>query len=407
MGLSMYNCVICRYHEIATKGNNRNMFERCLCDNIKHLLADVPDIQVRRIRGRVWIEKIDKGLFSDEMLSDIKKALKKAFGLESFSPAVLLAPDMDIIRETVKKQASGIFSGYPQGVKFRIRARRSNKRFPLTSKDIEIDLVSAVAGVVGNDVFDIDLDHADITLGVEVRDEFALLYFDTFAAPGGLPVGSNPRVLTLLSGGIDSPVAAYMIMKRGSATDYITFHSSPYTPPETVDKVEAIAALLNTFQIKGNLYIINLLELQKQIRDCCSERMRTVLYRRAMFRIAEKIAMKNNCKALVTGEALGQVASQTVVNLDTINRSTNMLVLRPLIGEDKLDTITIAEKIGSMELSSIQVPDSCTVFSPSSPATSVPAALAEKEEEKIADYAQLIDKIVDSAEVKTPVGGWK
>ena len=407
MELSIYNCVICRYHEIATKGNNRNMFERCLCDNIRHLLADVPDIQVRRIRGRVWIEKIDKGIFPQEMLSAIKAGLQKAFGLENFSPAILLAPDMNVIREAVQKHATGIFSGYPKGVKFRVRARRSNKRFPLTSKDIEIDLVSAIAKIVGNDVFDIDLDHADITLGVEVRDEFSLLYFDTFSAPGGLPVGSNPRVLTLLSGGIDSPVAAYMIMKRGSATDYITFHSSPYTPPETVDKVEAIAALLNTFQIKGNLYVINLLPLQKQIRDCCSERMRTVLYRRAMFRIAEKIALKNNCKALVTGEALGQVASQTVVNLDTINRSTNMLVLRPLIGEDKLDTIAVAEKIGSMELSSIQVPDSCTVFSPSSPATSVPAALAAKEEEKIADYAQLIDEIVNSAEVKIPQRGWK
>lgn len=407
MELSMYNCVICRYHEIATKGNNRNMFERCLCDNIKHLLSDVPDIQVRRIRGRVWIEKCDKSLFSNEMLLNIKNALQKAFGLESFSPAVLLAPDMDVIRETVQMHAKGIFADQPKGVKFRIRARRSNKRFPLTSKDIEIDLVSAIAKVVGNDVFDIDLDNADITLGVEVRDEFSLLYFDTFSAPGGLPVGSNPRVLTLLSGGIDSPVAAYMIMKRGSATDFITFHSSPYTPPETVDKVEAIAALLNTFQIKGSLYVINLLPLQKQIRDCCSERMRTVLYRRAMFRIAEKIAHKYNCKALVTGEALGQVASQTVVNLDTINRSTNMLVLRPLIGEDKLDTIAVAEKIGSMELSSIQVPDSCTVFSPSSPATAVPAALAEKEEEKISDYAQLIDMIVNSAEVKTPQAGWK
>ena len=340
------------------------------------------------------------------MLEQIKKGLTKAFGLENFSPAILLAPDMDVIRDTVKKYAPGIFEGYPKGVKFRIRARRSNKRFPLTSKDIEIDLVSAIAGVVGNDVFDIDLDNADITLGVEVRDEFSLIYFDTFAAPGGLPVGSNPRVLTLLSGGIDSPVAAYMIMKRGSATDYVTFHSSPYTPPETVDKVEAIAALLNTFQTKGTLHIVNLLPLQKLIRDCCAERMRTVLYRRAMFRIAEKIALKNNCRALVTGEALGQVASQTVVNLDTINRSTNMLVLRPLIGEDKLDTIAIAEKIGSMELSSVQVPDSCTVFSPSSPATAVPVVLAEKEEERISDYAQVIDEIVAAAEAITPQSGW-
>lgn len=406
MELSMYNCVICRYHEIATKGNNRNMFERCLCGNIKHLLADIPDIQVRRVRGRVWVERSDKGVFPAETLERIKVALRRAFGLESFSPAILLAPDMDVIRETVVSNAQKIFDGYSSGVKFRVRARRSNKRFPLTSKDIEIDLVSAVAQVVGSDLFIIDLDNADITLGVEVRDEFSLIYFDTYSAPGGLPVGSNPRVLTLLSGGIDSPVAAYMIMKRGSATDYVTFHSSPYTPQETVDKVEAIAALLNTFQTKGTLHVVNLLPFQKLVRDCCSERMRTVLYRRAMFRIAEKIAHKTNCRALVTGEALGQVASQTVVNLDTINRATDMLVLRPLIGEDKLDTIAIAEKIGSMELSSVQVPDSCTVFSPSSPSTAVPAGLAEKEEEKIPEYAKVIDDIVSAAEVITPQDGW-
>ncbi|MBQ7396475.1 MAG: tRNA 4-thiouridine(8) synthase ThiI [Lentisphaeria bacterium] len=406
MELSMYNCVICRYHEIATKGNNRNMFERCLCGNIKHLLADIPDIQVRRVRGRVWVERSDKGVFPSETLERIKVALRRAFGLESFSPAILLAPDMDVIRETVVSNAQKIFDGYSSGVKFRVRARRSNKRFPLTSKDIEIDLVSAVAQVVGSDLFIIDLDNADITLGVEVRDEFSLIYFDTYSAPGGLPVGSNPRVLTLLSGGIDSPVAAYMIMKRGSATDYVTFHSSPYTPQETVDKVEAIAALLNTFQTKGTLHVVNLLPFQKLVRDCCSERMRTVLYRRAMFRIAEKIAHKTNCRALVTGEALGQVASQTVVNLDTINRATDMLVLRPLIGEDKLDTIAIAEKIGSMELSSVQVPDSCTVFSPSSPSTSVPAGLAEKEEEKIPEYAKVIDDIVSAAEAITPQDGW-
>lgn len=406
MELSMYNCVICRYHEIATKGNNRNMFERCLCGNIKHLLADIPDIQVRRVRGRVWVERSDKGVFPSETLERIKVALSRAFGLESFSPAILLAPDMDVIRETVVSNAQKIFEGYSSGVKFRVRARRSNKRFPLTSKDIEIDLVSAVAQVVGSDLFIIDLDNADITLGVEVRDEFSLIYFDTYSAPGGLPVGSNPRVLTLLSGGIDSPVAAYMIMKRGSATDYVTFHSSPYTPQETVDKVEAIAALLNTFQTKGTLHVVNLLPFQKLVRDCCSERMRTVLYRRAMFRIAEKIAHKTNCRALVTGEALGQVASQTVVNLDTINRATDMLVLRPLIGEDKLDTIAIAEKIGSMELSSVQVPDSCTVFSPSSPSTAVPAGLAEKEEEKIPEYAKVIDDIVSAAEVITPQDGW-
>lgn len=395
----MYNCIICRYHEIATKGNNRNMFEKCLVDNIRYRIKDAPvDCKVRRVRGRVWLEP-EKGTFSAEDVDSLKDILSGIFGLHNFSPAILLPVDIDAIRECVSSMLPERFRQLPERKEglptFRIRARRSNKRFPMTSKEIEIDLISCAAKVLGNNVFKIDLDHADLTLGCEIRDEFSILYFDTFDAPGGLPVGSNPRVLTLLSGGIDSPVAAWMIMKRGSATDFVTFHSSPYTPPETVDKVAGIAEKLNRFQREGKLFAINLLPLQKAVRDYCSERMRTVLYRRAMLRIAEMIARKRDCRALVTGDALGQVASQTVVNMDTINRAIDMLVLRPLVGQDKLETIEIARKIGTFEDSSVQVPDSCTVFAPNNPSTSVPAALAEAEEAKIPDYPRLLESLIE------------
>ncbi len=395
----MYNCIICRYHEIATKGNNRNMFEKCLVDNIKYALRQQEfSCRVRRIRGRVWIEPETGDVFPQESLAEINDILKDVFGLESFSPAKLLTVNMDDIRQTALDMAEKVFSGFSGSGKprFRVRARRSNKRFPLTSKDIEIDLVTALAGRVGSDVFKIDLsDDADITLGVEVRDEFSLIYFDVMRGPGGLPVGSNPRVLTLLSGGIDSPVAAWQIMKRGSPSDFLTFHSAPYTPQETLDKVQGIAAALNRFQRRGRLFAANLSEFQKAVRDNCAERMRTVLYRRAMMRIAEMLARREDCKALVTGEALGQVASQTVANMDTINRAVDMLILRPLVGADKLEAIAVAERIGTMKLSSVQVPDSCTVFAPANPATAVPVALALKEEAKIPDYTRLLQKIVD------------
>ena len=397
----MYNCVICRYHEIATKGNNRNMFERCLCDNIRHLLGKRNDLKIRRVRGRIWVERPDCGLFEPEQLDAVLAALPRAFGVESFSPARLLPPDMDRIRAEVIALIPKVFAPFPadRPFTFRVRARRSNKKFPRTSKEIEIDLISAIAAVVGDNRFKIDLDQAELTLGCEIRDEFALLYFNRYPGPGGLPVGSNPKVLTLLSGGIDSPVAAYQVMKRGSATDFVTFHSSPYTPPETIDKVKRIAAKLNTFQTGGKLFIVNLVNVQKAIRDNCLERLRTVLYRRAMIRIAERLAMQHRCRALVTGESLGQVASQTMVNLDTINHVADMMILRPLIGEDKLDTIAMAEKIGTMPLSQKQVPDSCTVFAPSSPATAVPRELAEKEELKMANYAELLNQAVATAEV--------
>lgn len=396
----MYNCIICRYHEIATKGNNRNMFERCLVDNIRRLLKGLVDCKVLRIRGRIWIEHPEKRDFTMQEVEKMIPALKKAFGVETFSPAIRVSSDMEAIRNAVLTLTPGVFEGRPDDVTFRVRARRSNKSFPFKSKDIEIDLVSAVASCFDHRRFKLNLnDDAQITLGCEVRDEFSLLYFDTYEGPGGLPVGSNPKVLTLLSGGIDSPVAAYLIMKRGSPTDYISFHSFPYTPEETTDKVKTIAEHLNTFQAAGRLHLVNLIEFQKAVRDNCSERLRTVLYRRAMFRIAERIARESGCRALVTGEALGQVASQTLVNMDTINRSIDMLVLRPIVGEDKLDTIATAEKIGTMKFSEKQVPDSCTVFAPSSPATSVPLVIAEKEEQLIPDYAGIIERIVTSREI--------
>ncbi len=394
----MYNSIICRYHEIATKGNNRNMFERCLVDNIAHLLQSVPGCRVHRVRGRVWVDRADGSDFTEEELKTACAELGRAFGLESFSPACRLAPDMEVIREAAVRMApaelgAALEKGQP--VSFRIRARRSDKSFPLRSNEIEIDLATAIGARVGNENLRIDLDHAEYSLGCEVRDEFAILFWNTYPAPGGLPVGCNPRVLTLLSGGIDSPVAAWKIMKRGCPTDFISFHSSPYTPPETEEKVRKMARLINRFQRRGRLHLCNLSPLQKLIRDYCTERNRTVLYRRAMLRIAEAVARRSECRALVTGDAVGQVASQTIPNMSTIDRAVEILVLRPLVGEDKRETIRTAAAIGTLDLSNEQVPDSCTVFAPSSPATSVPLAVAEAEEAKIPDYAAVLEKIIE------------
>jgi thiamine biosynthesis protein ThiI len=395
----MYNCIICRYHEIATKGNNRGMFERCLVENIRHLLKSLEGMKVSRVRGRVRVERSDNGPFTPEELQVINVQLRKCFGLENFSPAVITDVDMEKIRPIAVRLAADAIENF-QGDKptFRVRARRSNKRFPLTSKDIEIDLVSAVAEKTGSDKFIIDLSHAEITLGCEVRDEFAVLFMESIPAYGGLPVGCNPRVMTLLSGGIDSPVAAWLIMKRGSPCDFITFHSAPYTPPETVEKVQRVAAKLNEYQMWGTLCIANLSEFQKAVRDNCKEKYRTVLYRRAMMRIAEIAARHRKCHALVTGDSLGQVASQTVPNMYSVGKAVDMLVLRPLVGTDKLDCIRLAEEIGTLEISNVQVPDSCTVFAPSAPCTASEPEILEQEEAKIADYWQILEKIAENME---------
>ncbi len=394
----MYNCIICRYHEIATKGSNRNMFEQCLVNNLKRQLDDLGTCKVNRVRGRIWIERTDHQVFTPEELEAIRPRIAKTFGLESFSPVVMLPVDMDAIRtatlDTAQVELAPALIAHPGTTTFRVRARRSNKHFPLCSQDIEIDLATLLGDTFGNHTFKIDLKKAEFTLGCEIRDEFAFIFWNQYPCPGGLPVGSNPKVLTLLSGGIDSPVAAWMIMKRGCQNDFITFHSSPYTPPETEEKVRRIAKHLNSFQPSGVLHLCNLAPIQKLIRDHCTERFRTVLYRRAMLRISERVAQNTGCHALVTGEAVGQVASQTVINMNTINRAIQTLVLRPLVGSDKLETIRIANEIGTLELSNAQVPDSCTVFAPSHPATAVPLPLAEADEQKIPNYPDVIEKII-------------
>ncbi len=399
----MYNAVICRYHEIATKGDNRGFFERKLLENLRRLLHDrIPELKFKRVRGRVWMELPERRELTAGELEFIRGTLSvRGFGLESFSPAVVTPPRMDCIENAVDTAAAQVFPAAianaehaGRKLKFRIRARRSDKKFSLRSQEIEIALATRIGNTFGEDRLDIDLGCADVTVGVEVREELAILWFESFAAPGGLPVGCNDRVLALLSGGIDSPVACYLTMKRGSPVDFIGFHSSPYTPEETTDKVRGIADYLNTFQASGRLYFANLVELQKLVRDRCNPRFRTVLYRRMMFRIAAGVAARHKIGALLTGESLGQVASQTLVNMNTIDHAVDMLVLRPLCGQDKNETIRIAETIGTFELSKVQVPDSCTVFAPGSPSTRVSVAEAEAEEAKIPEYQAIIEQIV-------------
>ncbi|WP_176012693.1 tRNA uracil 4-sulfurtransferase ThiI [Victivallis sp. Marseille-Q1083] len=401
----MYNAIICRYHEIAIKGNNRGMFERRLVDNLYYLLRELSEIRIARIRGRVWIEHKDHSAFSPEELAFCRRQLPRAFGLESASPAIKTAPVMAELTAALRTAAPAVFQpvlAEKSPVEFRVRARRSDKTFPLRSQQIEIELATVIGDLFGADNLRLNLDDAELTVGCEVRDEFAILFFESWKGPGGLPVGSNDRVLALLSGGIDSPVACYLTMKRGSNVDFLAFHSAPYTPPETTDKIRRIAGYLNGFQQSGRLYLCNIAELQKAIRDNCNPRLRTVLYRRMMFRIGERIARRTRCLALLTGESLGQVASQTLVNMGTIGAATSLLVLRPLVGLDKLDSVRYAEAIGTFELSRQQVPDSCTVFAPDSPATAVPVDKALAEEAKLGDYPALLDKIVDAAECVVP-----
>ncbi|MDD5728501.1 MAG: tRNA 4-thiouridine(8) synthase ThiI [Victivallales bacterium] len=401
----MYNAIICRYHEIAIKGNNRSMFESRMIENLYYLLRKLHDIRIAKVRGRIWIERKDKSVFGADDLTLIEQQLQRAFGLESFSPVIMCEPSMEALKQIVDQTCRPYFTkafAEKKVISFRIRAKRSNKKFELDSKGIEIELARVVGREYDYDSLKIDLENADITIWAELRDEFAFIYYDNIRGPGGLPVGSNSPVLALLSGGIDSPVACYEIMKRGCRCDFLTFHSAPYTPPATVDKVRRIGHHLNQFQQPGRLFICNLAPLQKLIRDKCTPRFRTVLYRRMMFRIAQAVAVRRRRQALLTGESVGQVASQTIRNLATIDAAVDMLILRPLIGTDKNATVAVARRIGTFDLSSEQVPDSCTVFAPSNPATAAPAGRIFEEEGKIPEYPEMIREIIAAIEVITP-----
>ncbi|MDD5597502.1 MAG: tRNA 4-thiouridine(8) synthase ThiI [Victivallaceae bacterium] len=401
----MYNAIICRYHEIAIKGGNRSMFEKRMVENMYYLLRKVHDIRISRVRGRIWIERKDKELFTDEQLEIIDEQLQRAFGLESFSPVIMCEPTMDAMKKAVDVSCRPYFAKAFEAkpvVSFRIRAKRSNKNFELDSRGIEIELAREVGREYDYDSLTINLEEADVTVWCELRCEFAFIYYDIIRGPGGLPVGSNSPVLALLSGGIDSPAACCEIMKRGCRCDFITFHSSPYTPPATVDKVRRIAHHLNLFQPPARLFICNLAPLQKLIRDKCNPRFRTVLYRRMMFRIARAVAVRHKRQALVTGESVGQVASQTIKNMAAIDAAIDMLVLRPLVGTDKNDAIALARRIGTFDMSSEQVPDSCTVFAPSNPATAVVLSKILEDEARIPEYPAMLKEIVENIEILTP-----
>ena len=398
-----YNAIMCRYHEIAIKGNNRGMFEKVMMDNLRYLLKDIKNLEVFKVRGRIWCSLADKKCFSENEVMVIKEQMKKAFGLESYSLVIMVDSTFEAILEAIKDSEEKIFARHfnnKKKVTYRIRARRGDKKFPLRSREIEIEVASYIGKKYDGKPLTVNLeDTASITIGIEVRENWSFVFYEQLPCPGGLPVGSNSPVLALLSGGIDSPVACYMMMKRGCNVEYLTFHSRPYTPQETEDKIYGIGRYLNTFQKPKRIFSCNLAPLQKAFRDQCRDRFRTILYRRAMLRIANLVAKKYRQYALVTGDSVGQVASQTVVNMNTINSVSDFVVLRPLVGMDKNEAIEIARNIGTFELSSNQVPDSCSVFQPSNVATKAFKEDLEAEEARVENLDELIKEAVDGIEI--------
>jgi thiamine biosynthesis protein ThiI len=376
--------VVVRLGEITLKKKNRPYFIRQLGRNIRRALRGTGVRDLELSPNRVLIAP---GPHFD--WPEARDRLSRVFGVQNFSLCQVLPWDIDAIRaEVLRVAAEQSFAS------FRITVQRSDKRFPGTSQELERDIGAAVKAASGARV---DLAHPEANLHVEIMPGGAYVYDARTKGPGGLPVGVSGRVVALLSGGIDSPVAAWRLMGRGCQVAFVHFMSFPYLDASSRDKAIALVRLLTRWQYKSRLHVVSFGDVQHQIVASCPPRLRVVLYRRFMVRIAETIARRARAEALVTGESLGQVSSQTLSNMATIDAAAVLPVLRPLVGRDKEEIIDEARRLGTFETSIEPDQDCCTLFVPRNPATSSSAAEAEAAEQAL-DVDALVQQALASVE---------
>jgi thiamine biosynthesis protein ThiI len=376
------NSVVIHYQEIALKGRNRPWFIGRLVRNIRTATSDLPVQQVLNKMGRIEIV-----LASPEAWEPVADRLRHVFGIANFSRAGRVRLDMDVIAKAILDDL-----GPHENLRvptFRVSARRADKRFPLTSPQIEREVGGRIKDVTG---WTVNLDDPKFTIHVEALTGEAFYYFGKEAGPGGMPTGVSGRVVALLSGGIDSPVAVYRLMRRGCRVVPVHFHSYPILSRASQEKVRELVSLLTKYQQHTRLYMVAFGEIQQQVMLTVAPPLRVVVYRRIMFRIAEEIARKAHAQALVTGEVVGQVASQTLENMTAISAVTTMPVFRPLIGMDKDEIVAQAERLGTFSISIIEDQDCCQLFTPKHPATK--ARLADVEH---AERALPMDEFVRQA----------
>ena len=368
--------VLIRYHEIALKKGNRRYFTELLKRNVLAAIRDFGPKDIRSLPARILVS------FKDHPASaDLIERINSVFGVANFSLVERVDRDLDALRSHILLALNG-----HSFESFRIETQRGDKTFPLSSPEINRQLGAAVQEKSGARV---DLEHPEFTVTVEILPHDAFFGFTKIAGAGGLPVGSSGRVAALISGGIDSPVAAYRLMQRGCRIIFVHFHSVPYQDRTSQEKVRRLVQRLNRHQFSSRLYLVAFGEIQRQIVASVARPLRVVLYRRMMLRIAEAIARKEKAKALVTGESLGQVASQTLDNLAVIQQAARLPILRPLVGMDKQEIIDQARRIGTFEISSISDQDCCQLFVPAHPATKARLNVVEAEESKLA-LAELV-----------------
>ena len=373
------NSVVVHYQEIALKGRNRPWFIGRLVRNIR---TATRDLDVQRVVTKMG--RIEVILGSEEAWEAVAGRLRQVFGIANFSRAALVPLDVDVIAHAILEDL-----GDMQVSTFRVSARRADKRFPLTSPQIEREVGGRIKEAKG---WKVNLDDPEFTIHVEALTGEAFYHFGKEAGPGGMPTGVSGRVVALLSGGIDSPVAAYRLMRRGCRVIPVHFHSYPILSRASQEKVRELATLLTRYQQFTRLYMVAFGEIQQRVMLAVQPSLRIVIYRRLMMRIAQGIAEKAHAGALVTGEAIGQVASQTLENMTAIGSVVTLPVFRPLIGMDKEEIIAEAQRLGSYSISIIEDQDCCQLFTPKHPATK-----ARRDDIETAERGLPIDEFVREA----------
>ncbi|MDR1939890.1 MAG: tRNA 4-thiouridine(8) synthase ThiI [Clostridiales bacterium] len=378
-------CILIRYGELFLKGGNRSFFESLLKKNIRESLKGL-DFELSVSQARYYISGYDA-----RCEYEITERLRRVFGIHSISVCYKVQTDLERIAELLRSE-------FDKEGKFRVTVNRADKRIAQTSMQIAAfigaRLIEAYPSKLRVDLFSYDAE-----INVDIRENgYTYVFFDKITGAGGLPVGSSGKGLLLLSGGIDSPVAGYMAAKRGMKLDALHFHSFPYTGIQAKEKTAELARLIGRYSPGTRLYFAAFTKIQKAIRDKCPEAYLITIMRRFMMRIANRVAASKQCSAIITGESLGQVASQTVESLTSTNAVAERLVLRPLIGFDKSDIISIAKSIGTYDTSILPFEDCCTVFLPKNPAIRPKLQIVEQLEKAVTDADELIAEVIAGLE---------
>ena len=389
----MKQIFLCKYGELALKGLNKNQFESILVKEIKKRVEPYGRYEVKRAQSTIYVEPLE-GQENTVNGDEVFEALKKVFGLATVCRAYETEKNMDSITALVRELAPTMLGGKRS---FKANAKRADKRFPLKSPEISAQVGGAVLEAM-NGRIKVSMDSPEATVTVEIREDKAYVHADAEKGAGGMPVGTAGKAMLLLSGGIDSPVAGYMMAKRGAKIEAVHFESFPYTSDAAKEKVLELARLISDYCGEMRVCSISVTEIQERLRDTVQEEYFTLLLRRVMMRLAARVARARGCNALVTGESLGQVASQTMLAMGVTDPAAGMLVFRPCIGLDKEEIIERARKINTFETSILPYEDCCTVFTPRHPKTRPELSKVLAEEEK-ADLAALEDEAFERMEV--------